>query len=105
MDTSVLAPLAVWDCGQPEWLRDREAKTAWLTERGFPVNAMYRAEFYATSDGPCARIFCYALNDNGKKHFNEHHVPGKPHDHDLCDAARDEPRDIPLDELPPMELR
>jgi hypothetical protein len=50
-------------------------------------------------DAPSVRIFCYALNDDGKRHW----APG--HDRDACGVAREEPRDVLLDELPPPELR
>jgi hypothetical protein len=90
--SGAMEPAVVWDAGERAWLRDRKAKSAWLEERGFPVNQMYRAEFYLI-DAPFARIFCYALNDNGRKHG-------------FCGSiVREEPRDVLLDELPPTELR
>jgi len=97
-------PVAVWDVRDDAWRRDREAKTGWLKGHSLPAGQMYRAEFYLL-DAPFARIFCYALNDEGRVHLNRHHVPGEPHDHSLCEIAREEPRDVLLSELPPPELR
>ena len=104
MTNLALEPLAVWDCNQPEWWHNRELKTAWLAEHGLPGHSMYRAEFYLI-DGPCARIFCYALNDEGRKHFAPGHKPGEPHDHDSCRIAEEEPRMVLLPDLPPAGLR
>jgi hypothetical protein len=99
-----LEPIAVWDAREPAWRRNRQAKVDWLKEHGLPVNTMHRAEFYLI-DAPCARIFCYALNEAGKRHWAPGHDPRQPHDHDRCGAAEEEPRMVPLDELPPLELR
>ena len=97
-----MEPLAVWDAREPDWLNGREAKTQWLKKQGLPVNKMYRAEFLLT-DAPCVRIFCYALDDRGLRHWAQGHV-WTPHDHDACGAAREEPRIVPLSDLPPREL-
>lgn len=103
MDLAV-EPLAVWDVHDFGWWRNWKLKSAWLKEHGLPGNSMYRAEFYLI-DGPCARIFCYALNSDGRKHFAPGHKPGEPHDHDACRIAEEEPRMVPLSSLPPAELR
>jgi hypothetical protein len=95
-------PLAAWDVRDAGWFRGPFAeRSAWLKEHGLPVHKMYRMEFYP---GAAVRIFCYRLNEAGRRGWNEHHVPG-PHDHSACDAAREEPRDVLLDGLPPEELR
>jgi len=103
MTTDLAAePVAVWDCGQPEWWHDREAKTAWLKAHGLPA-LMYRAEFH--DDPPRAVIYCYARNSEGRRHFT--HPPGEctPEAHGPQCVAREEPRTVLLSELPPAELR
>lgn len=102
MTDLAVEPVAVWDVGEPEWRRHLKAKSAWLREQGLPVDVMYRAEFYLAG-GPCARIFCFALNGDGRKYLLGH-VQGE-HDHEACQVAREEPRMVPLTELPPPELR
>jgi hypothetical protein len=97
---SSLGPLIVWDIREGDPQGDRwRARAAWLAGHGFP-RMTYRVEFYQ-EDPPYARAFCYALDADGKRHWNEHHpVPPVPHDHSRCAPAREEPRDIPLDYLP-----
>ena len=76
----------------------RAAKSRWLGNQGLPVDQMYRAEFLVI-DAPCARIFCYALNEDGRKYCTAH--PQEPHDHT---PAVEPPRIVPLSALPPREL-
>ncbi len=99
-----IAPTAVWDCRDPDWPRDWQAKSDWLREHGLSGNKAYRIEFYLI-DGPVARIFCYAIDGDGKVHWTHGHDPDRPHDHGTCDVAREDPCDVLLDELPPPELR
>jgi len=99
------SPVTAWDVREPGWLKRREEKTLWLREQDLPVNQLYRIEFFLTGV-PRAQIFCYALNSEGRKHWNQEHMAagGDPHDHDACDVAREPPRVIPLSELPPRDL-
>lgn len=96
-------PVTVWDVRESRWQQGpAEGRSAWLRAHGLPAGMLYRAEFYPGSP-PSVRVFCYAPDDQGRRHWNENHIPG-PHDHSACDAAREEPRDVPLDGLPPREL-
>lgn len=95
-------PVAVWDASDPRWPDRREAKVQWLRKQGLPVDQMFRAEFLLI-DAPCARIFCYHLNEDGRRHLDHHHSQG-PHDHSACKAAAEPPRIVPLSALPPREL-
>lgn len=95
-------PLAVWDTREDRWWDHREARSNWLKAAGLSGVMMYRIEF-RDGDPPSGRIFCYALDADGKRHWAPGHVAG-PHDHDSCDVAREEPRDVPLHALPPREL-
>lgn len=97
-------PVAVWDVRDFDWWRNWKLKSAWLQEQGLPADSMYRAEFYLI-DGPCARIFCHALNGDGRKYPAPGHEPGEPHDHAACRPAEEEPRMVLLSDLPPAELR
>jgi hypothetical protein len=99
---STEAPVAVWDCREDRWWDQHEARTGWLDEQGLLGRMIYRIEFRLI-DAPVARIFCYALNAEGKRHWLPCHVPG-PHDHSLCDVARLEPVNVLIDGLPPEEL-
>ena len=103
--TERIAPVAVWDATDEAWFRGAFlARAAWLKDNGLPAHKMYRAEFYhQPGDVPVARIYCYALDDGGRRHWTDSHQAG-PHDHDQCDAAREEPQVIRLDALPPQEL-
>jgi hypothetical protein len=95
-------PLAVWDVREASWFGAlRPARAAWLEEHGLPALDLYRVEFYA--DGPAARLFCFHRNAEGHRHWNDAHVPS-PHDHDACGRAVEEPRAVPLSELPPPDL-
>ena len=93
-----IKPVAVWDVGDPGWPHGREAKTQWLREQGLPVDQMFRAEFLLI-DAPCARIFCYALNEDGHRYRSQ-----DLHGHDARRAATEPPRIVPLSGLPPREL-
>ena len=95
-------PVAVWDVSDPVWRHGWRPKSQWLRDQGLPVNQIYRAEFFL-GDPPRVRIFCYALNEDGRKHWAPSHVQA-PHDHDACGAAREEPRIVPLTGLPPRYL-
>jgi hypothetical protein len=97
-----LVPLAVWDVREDRWWLDRKFKSDWLHEAGLPRDVMYRIEFWLL-DAPFARIFCFALDDDGRKHWAPGHIRG-PHNHDSCHPAFKKPRDVPLDALPPREL-
>jgi hypothetical protein len=94
-------PIAVWDARARTWPHRHEAKTRWLREQGLPVNEMFRVEFLLI-DAPCARIFCYARNEDGRRYLEGHSQD--PHDHDACEAATEPPRIVPLSDLPPREL-
>lgn len=97
-------PAAVWDSRDDAWFRGPFLeRAAWLREHGLPALKMYRAEFYI-ADAPFARIFCYALDHDGGRHWAPGHTQ-EPHDHSGCDVARERPRDVLLGELPPEELR
>jgi hypothetical protein len=90
-----VAPVAVWDAGDPGWARYcrlMEARAAWLRGQGLPADQMYRAEFLLI-DAPCARIFCYALNAEGRTYKD---ADGE--------VATEPPRIVPLADLPPREL-
>lgn len=108
MSDLALEPLAVWDVGEAQWWHNWEVKSQWLREHGLPVNEMYRIEFLP-GEPPQARIFCYVLNEDGRKHWNENHAAyladRSDHDHSLCDVTREPPRIVPLSELPPLDLR
>lgn len=96
-------PMRTWDVREKGWQDSRgPARTAWLRAHGINDAYIYRAEFYPGSE-PYVRIFCYHSNEQGQRHWNDAHVPG-PHDHSNCGPAVQEPRDVPLDELPPEEL-
>lgn len=96
-------PRLVWDVRDKDWFTPfRAQKTAWLKERGLPVDDMYRVEFYL-EDAPVARLYCYHRDDLGRKHWNSHHVP-EAHDHDKCDVARMAPYDVSLRDLPGPDL-
>lgn len=103
-----IAPLAVWDVREASWWPLQEERCGWLRAAGLTPLKLYRIEFWLT-DAPFARVWAYALSEQGKPAWNEQHMryiadPGKPHDHSGCDAAREPPRDVPLDALPPEEL-
>jgi hypothetical protein len=97
-----IKPIAVWDTRDADWPNDREVKSRWLRDRGLPVDEMYRAEFFG-GDVPSARIFCYALDQDGRRYLNGHD-PRRAHDHDKCAVATEPPRIVPLSGLPPREL-
>ena len=101
------APVAIWDCRDAAWRHRAEEKSAWITSAIPGARYIYRAEFYLLGGSPFARISCYAANEDGKQHWNEHHMAnlGQPHDHTQCHAAREQPRIVPLTDLPPPELR
>jgi hypothetical protein len=86
-------PLAVWDARERGWPHGHEAKSRWLREQGLPADQMYRIEFLLT-DTPSARIFCFALNKDGRKYL----------DPDKRSAAIEPPRIIALTGLPPRKL-
>jgi hypothetical protein len=96
-----IEPVAVWDARDRAWRRRGEARSQWLRGEGLPVDQMFRAEFLLI-DAPCARIFCYALNEDGRRYIEGH--SRDPHDHDACEAATEPPRIVPLSTLPPREL-
>jgi hypothetical protein len=100
---SMSAPLAVWDVREDRWWDKQPARRDWLKAAGLTVGKTYRIEFRLL-DTPFARIFCYALNEAGRPYWLPCHTPGQLHDHDACDVAREEPRDIVLDAPPPREL-
>ena len=89
-----LQPRAAWDARDPAWWTRRQEKTDWLNDQGLPVDQMYRIEFLEADCVPCARIFCYALNEDGHRYL----APGGR------DAAAEPPRMVPLDSLPPGDL-
>ncbi len=95
---SETAPVAVWDVHDRDWRYARETKSRWLREQGLPVDQMYRIEFLLT-DPPSARIFCFALNEDGRRYIDGHSQD--PHDHK---AATEPPRIVPLNSLPPRGL-
>ncbi len=98
-------PWAVWDCRVPSWWDGfRGERQDWLRDHGLPLNILYRAEFYGPAD-PFARIFCYHLDEDGRKHWSEDHLGGMPHDHSACAIVVQDPVDIALDALPPEHLR
>jgi hypothetical protein len=97
-------PLAAWDTREDRWRDHREARSNWLKAAGLSGVMMYRIEFRQAAGKPSGRIFCYALDADGKRHWAPGHTPGQPHDHDACDVVREEPRDVPLHALPPREL-
>jgi hypothetical protein len=94
-------PVAVWDTRNPNWRYRREEKSRWLREQGLPADEMFRAEF-PLDGAPYARIFCYALNEDGRRYMDGHSQD--PHDHAACTAAAEPPRIVPLNGLPPREL-
>jgi hypothetical protein len=96
-----IKPIAVWDARHADWPHGHKEKTQWLRDQGLPADEMYRAEFMLI-DAPCARIFCYARNEDGRRYMTGH-SPG-PHDHDACEVATEPPRIVPLSGLPPREL-
>jgi hypothetical protein len=102
-----ISPRVMWDCREPGWFdpEDRwRARTRWLEDRGLTGLSLYRIEFRLI-DGPSARLYRYALDGHGKRHWNEHHpVPAVPHDHSRCAPAVLEPYDVMLAGLPPEEL-
>jgi hypothetical protein len=98
---TVTEPVAVWDAREDRWRDHWEARRNWLRAAGLP-SMMYRVEF-RDGDPPSGRIFCYALDADDRRHWAPGHVAG-PHDHDACDVAREEPRDVLLHDLPPREL-
>jgi hypothetical protein len=98
-----VTPLITWDVRYPGWQNGpREARAQWLKTAGLPVSQIYRAEFSGGSK-PSARIFCYKLNGQNRKYWAPGHIRGA-HDHDACHPAFEEPRDVPIDTLPPREL-
>lgn len=99
-----IKPLAVWDVKHESWFRQNwMGRRDWLRAQELPANQIYRIEFYLL-DTPFARLFRYALNQDGRKHWIDAHTPGQPHDHEACHVAMLEPLDVPLPELPPSEL-
>jgi hypothetical protein len=98
-------PVAVWDATDADWFRGpSRQRSAWLKAHALPVHRMYRAEFYARDgDMPVARVFCYALDASGRPHWSGSHRRGA-HDHDQSDVAREPPRVVWLDALPPEDL-
>jgi hypothetical protein len=84
--------LAAWDARDAGWPYRRQEKTDWLTAQGLPADEMYRIEFFL-ADMPCARIFCYHLNEDGRRHLDEERI-----------ASVEPPRMVPLTGLPPREL-
>ena len=96
-------PRLVWDVREEGWFSpNRAQKTAWLEERGLPVDDIYRVEFYLL-DAPSARVYCYHRDEQGHKHWNEHHTTGD-HDHSACAPAYIPPYDVPLRDLPRPDL-
>ena len=95
--------ISAWDVHNERWWEHYEARSNWLKDRGFPAGDMYRVEFWLI-DGPVARIFCYALDENGRPYCGRSHPPGTPHVHPECEAAREAPCDVLLTELPPREI-
>lgn len=95
-----IEPAGVWDTREPAWRRCRKAKARWLREHGFP-SLMYRIEFLPT-EPPTARIFRYALNEDGYRYLEGH--SRQPHDHTACRVATKPPRIMRLWELPPRRL-
>lgn len=102
---AVNTALAVWDVREPDWWTGWRAKSDWARAQGIPVDDTHRIEFYLI-DAPFARVFTYARDGQGRKHWNEHHTcrDSADHDHSRCDVARQPPYDLPLDALPPREL-
>jgi hypothetical protein len=100
---TVTEPVAVWDTREDRWWDHWEARQNWLKAAGLTGLMMYRIEFRQVDGRPSGRIYCYALDAGGKRHWAPGHVAG-PHDHDACDVAREEPYDILLHDLPPEEL-
>lgn len=97
--------VAVWDASDPGWLKRHAVRSRWLREHGLPADQMYRAEFFQDSGGVLSvRIFCYALNSEGRKYLGPEHNPQREHDHEACAPAKEPPRTIPLSELPPASL-
>jgi hypothetical protein len=97
-------PVTVWDVSDPTWTwrHGWRLESQWLRRQGLPVNQIYRAEFFL-GDPPCVKIFCYALNEDGRMYL-ECHDPSRVHDHDKCGAATEPPRMVPLNSLPPRGL-
>ena len=94
---------ASWDARESAWLHRRQEKEDWLDAQGLLGNQMYRIEFFLDPDWPRARIYCYHLDEDGRRHWNPEHVPG-PHDHSICGPMVEPPRIVPLAALPPREL-
>ena len=102
MSALLAAPLAVWDVREDPWWDKYYARRDWLKAAGLPARKMYRVEFFLF-DAPFARIFCYALNKEGCRHWAPGHAQA-PHDHDACSPVYEAPCDVLLEDLPPREL-
>lgn len=103
MRVNEIQPVGVWDVKDAEWQTRRALKSDWLREHGIPVNQAYRAEFY-WNDPPFVRIFCFHLDEDGRKHWDHGHDPQTCKLDHACGACTEPPHDVPLSELPPREL-
>lgn len=91
------APLAVWDVREPGWRRLAAAGACeWAIEHlgQDAANRTYRIEFRRADGAPCAALYQFAVNEDGRK----------VHDPAIAGPARAEPVVQMLDELPPDHL-